>query len=340
MRAGSALAVLMQCWSLLVPGLAAAQQPVAQAKAVVVEPEYDFGAVSEGTTVSHDFIVRNEGTVDLVIQNLVPGCGCTAASSSKDPIKPGTEGRVRVDFDTTGFSGRKHKSVRLITNDLDTPLQTVALVGVVISDISVEPRLLNFGEVVRGQDPESTNQRVDIAIREGSSVRIAGVKAYSKYLVVQELQPGELQRSYKVSLAPGVPIGEFRDRGLIVSLTGAREKSVVVPVYARVRGRIAMEPPQLSFGILEGQQPVQRSVKLEIRGSEPVSVLSLKSSHPAVSAALKVIQAGKNYVVQVSVDPKQVVRELRGSIEISTDDKEESSVSLGVYGILPPVVPE
>ncbi len=36
-------------------------------KAVVVETEFDFGEVDEGTVVEHVFKIRNEGSADLAI---------------------------------------------------------------------------------------------------------------------------------------------------------------------------------------------------------------------------------------------------------------------------------
>ena len=40
---------------------------------VVEEPTYDFGQVSEGEVVTHDFRVVNKGTAPLEIKNVKPG---------------------------------------------------------------------------------------------------------------------------------------------------------------------------------------------------------------------------------------------------------------------------
>ena len=36
---------------------------------------HDFGTVAEGSEVRHTFKVRNEGTAELLIKNVSPGCG-------------------------------------------------------------------------------------------------------------------------------------------------------------------------------------------------------------------------------------------------------------------------
>lgn len=42
-------------------------------KAVVVDPNYEFDPVPEGTKVTHDFIIKNEGTETLEITKVKPG---------------------------------------------------------------------------------------------------------------------------------------------------------------------------------------------------------------------------------------------------------------------------
>jgi hypothetical protein len=39
---------------------------------VVAEPDYNFGQLSETSTLSHDFIIRNNGETSLNIQDVQP----------------------------------------------------------------------------------------------------------------------------------------------------------------------------------------------------------------------------------------------------------------------------
>jgi hypothetical protein len=101
--AASALAVSLQA-AYAVPKLALPQNV------------HDFGTVSQGQRVVHEFTVRNDGDTDLLIQRISPACGCTAASLSASAIKPGATEKIRVTFDTTGFYGAKTKTVHVLTN--------------------------------------------------------------------------------------------------------------------------------------------------------------------------------------------------------------------------------
>ncbi len=319
------------------PVLAVAEDVAAKAVAVISEMTFDFGTVPQGTKVVHDFAMKNAGGMDLIIQRLVPGCGCTAATANSEPIKPGAEGKIHVEFDTTGFRGDKLKTVRVYTNDADNPSQVLTVRGVVQPDVSIEPMSVSFDEVIRGEITNVPSKTVEVRVREGSSVKIAGLKSFSKNLVVTELEGSETLKRFSISIDPQAPVGEIRDR-VIVNISGGRESSINIPVFAQVKGQLVLEPSQISFGIVEGNNKLSRSVKFNNRGTEPVIIKEVKSSDPAVSASYKVIVAGKKYVIQVTVDPQKVQRDLRASVEIVTDNNKEENVILSIYGILPPKV--
>lgn len=79
------------------------------AKIVFTETEFDFGKVTEGETVEHVFMIKNEGDADLVIKGATSSCGCTVPDPPKHPIKPGEEEKIRVTFDSKGKKRHRGK---------------------------------------------------------------------------------------------------------------------------------------------------------------------------------------------------------------------------------------
>lgn len=77
---------------------------------------HDFGTIEEGIKVEHTYVVTNIGTGDLIISNAKPSCGCTVPNWTKDPIKPGEKGEVKVIFDSSHKSGNVEKTVALTLN--------------------------------------------------------------------------------------------------------------------------------------------------------------------------------------------------------------------------------
>ena len=101
---------------------------------------HDFGAVSEGAKVRFDFPLKNTGNADLLIQKVIPSCGCTNSRPSADIIPAGGAGSLMVEFDTTGFSGKKVKLVRMLTNDPHSPTVNFTIKGTVEDDIEINPK--------------------------------------------------------------------------------------------------------------------------------------------------------------------------------------------------------
>ena len=77
---------------------------------------FDFGAVNEGSKVSHTYVVKNTGSAPLIIQNAQPSCGCTVPDWSKTPIPVGGTGFVKAEFDTKGKSGLQDKTITVTAN--------------------------------------------------------------------------------------------------------------------------------------------------------------------------------------------------------------------------------
>lgn len=80
------------------------------------EESYDFGKVKEGDKVSHVYKFKNIGEHPLLIADVIASCGCTVPSFPKEPIKPGDEGEIKVEFNSSGRKGKNHKSIMVISN--------------------------------------------------------------------------------------------------------------------------------------------------------------------------------------------------------------------------------
>ena len=81
-----------------------------------VEEVKDFGEIIQGEIVSTTFRFRNVGQTDLIISSATASCGCTVPEWSKEPIKPGEEGKIDVRFDSNGKQGMQNKTITLVAN--------------------------------------------------------------------------------------------------------------------------------------------------------------------------------------------------------------------------------
>ncbi|MFY7900735.1 MAG: DUF1573 domain-containing protein [Chitinophagaceae bacterium] len=76
-----------------------------------------FGAINMGEKIEVKFRCKNTGDKPLIITNAKPGCGCTVADYTKEPIAPGKEGVVTAAFDSKkAHGGTVEKSIIVTTN--------------------------------------------------------------------------------------------------------------------------------------------------------------------------------------------------------------------------------
>ena len=80
------------------------------------EEIFDFGTITQGEKVTHDFKFNNTGKSNLIISNAYGSCGCTVPEVPKKPIPAGEGNIIRVTFDSDGKSGIVTKEVSLLTN--------------------------------------------------------------------------------------------------------------------------------------------------------------------------------------------------------------------------------
>ena len=95
--------------------LAIAQNP-AQIK--FDKTTHNFGTFSEANpVVSCVFTFTNVGEQPLVVNQAIASCGCTVPEYTKEPIKPGEKGEIKVTYNGEGkFPGHFKKSITVRTN--------------------------------------------------------------------------------------------------------------------------------------------------------------------------------------------------------------------------------
>ena len=85
------------------------------AKIEFPQKSFNFGDLQEGEIVTHTFRFKNTGTKSLVILNVEASCGCTTPKYDKKPIPPGGEGKIEVEFNSSGRYGKQYKAIFMLT---------------------------------------------------------------------------------------------------------------------------------------------------------------------------------------------------------------------------------
>ncbi len=84
--------------------------------------EHDYGKVEQQTKNEYIFKFTNSGTNPLVISNAKGTCGCTVPEYPKEPIMPGEDGEIKVEYSSRTSKGVQTKMVNITANTV--PEQT------------------------------------------------------------------------------------------------------------------------------------------------------------------------------------------------------------------------
>jgi hypothetical protein len=100
------------------PGVANAPVSAVSAKAPVISfpaDKYEFGAVPQGTPVTHVFSFKNTGAVPLVLTSVSASCGCTTPEWPREPIAPNATAKITVTYNAA-TAGEFTKTVTVVSN--------------------------------------------------------------------------------------------------------------------------------------------------------------------------------------------------------------------------------
>ena len=125
------------------PGLGDDAKPAEAQKGarISIEPtSFDFGKALPNKTLTKEFVVKNFGTEDLVIERVTTTCGCTVASGYDKLVKPGGTTNLRVSLETRNSSGRVERKIAVKSNDPEKAIAEVTVIATVRAEENAAPK--------------------------------------------------------------------------------------------------------------------------------------------------------------------------------------------------------
>ncbi len=95
---------------------------------------HNFGEVMRSKPVTCQFVVTNDGDKPLVINQVIPSCGCTATEYTKEPIAPGKNGYVKLTYDAKNQFEGKFSRMAVIYSNAANSNARVRIQGIVVED--------------------------------------------------------------------------------------------------------------------------------------------------------------------------------------------------------------
>lgn len=229
-------------------------------KLVIEKTEFNAGEIKAGEELKHDFVVKNEGTADLQILNVLPSCGCTASDFTK-VIAPGKEGKISLTVHTTGFSGALSKYADVLTNDPQRAKFTLTLNMIIAT--SGPPVGRQVGQFIIGPSdhyqadiPRGTSAETGIIIYNNGTLPvnitkvIPGGEAFSVRLDTLE---GGKRYLLNIKSDPNLAIGDHKQVVKLV-IDGGQPAELPINLDLGISPPVYANPKEIKFGMLPVSQ--------------------------------------------------------------------------------------
>ncbi|MEM7628455.1 MAG: DUF1573 domain-containing protein [Planctomycetota bacterium] len=345
------------------------ERPVTQGRLRFESTRFEFGQIVEDLKPTGHFVFTNTGTEDLFVYEVKPTCGCTLADLRRvtGPIEttpgdagiagggidltntvvippladgparfaPGESGVIAITFDSHAKRGPQNRQTRVFSSDGSGTLKTLSMVGHVDPLVIVDPPVINFGNLdkgevkteeiwVYGRTPDFEVPRVSTS-DDTFSVEVLETEA-------REYR-GEMLRAtrLRVTSKPDTKVGTDTAT-LYIRTNDERRSMVTTTARGSVRGDLQVIPGLVRLGTLQAGQPFERQVRVVNRRGVPFRILGGALTHPSVNASVTAepVDAANptEYVLTIRGRGLRAVPRLQGEITIRTDLAGEETLRL------------
>jgi len=95
----------------------------AGAKFKFEETRFNFGSITQGDVITHEYTFVNEGNEPLIISEAKVACTCSKISFPSQPIMPGEKSAIKLVYDSKGAIGRQDRNITIISNAVNSPFE-------------------------------------------------------------------------------------------------------------------------------------------------------------------------------------------------------------------------
>ena len=296
---------------------------------------HDFGRVRSGAIMKHEFTFSNSGKADLIIDNVLPACGCTTITEFTRVIPPGGKASLTLEFNSFSLQGEQIKTMLVKSNDPVQPNLVLQLKGVYWMPIEVYPltALLFL--------PPHTDQKLSTTVRVVNQMEqplkleapVSSVPQLTARLI--EVTPGK-EFHVVVDTVPPFPHKDIQ--ATIKLATNSKETpSIDLNIVVIAQPEILITPSQMFLPV--ELPPVSEPYTISIRNQSP-NAITLKDAAcnaPGAKVEIREINAGKDFELvvrfsqEMAKDPTQSFQ-----ITVNTSLASHPQISIPVQFVQPP----
>ncbi len=304
-------------------------KPASVPQASIDETTFNFDKMESGTTQRHVFPIKNSGASPLDLEFVSHTCKCTTVELNGKPVEPGAtatvapgeSAEVLLEWAAKVPPGPFRHGATFTTNDLQRSRLELKVEGDIVASTTLEPSLLNFGNVNVGAEGKA--EMLVMAFLE-PEVTIESFEVSDAKLAEQidvKIEPVEQSALPENVLAAAKVVATFKPKGVIGPFSGSlkmktklkQAPNIEVPIYGSVKGDISIA----GAGWVEATGTLRITPTKSAEGSSTRLNLSVRGDH-AQATELKVASVTPDELKASLGEPK-VIRDNFVQIPLTID---------------------
>src|SRR6266516_690205 len=239
---------------------------------------FDFGKLSAGELVRHDFVFTNTGGALLEITEVRPGCGCTTAGAWDRRVQPGKTGVIPLQFNSANFNGKVTKSATVSCNDAGKSNLVLQITGTVWKPIEITPTMAMFKVSDELQTNETKVVRIVSNLDEPITLSDLQCTNQAFQAELKTVKPGKEFELHITAVAPFTA----RSINTVVSLktSSPRMPTLNVGAYLTVEQAVIVTPNQIRLPAGPLVVPLKRAIMILNNGTNTLALSDASVNFP------------------------------------------------------------
>jgi len=235
------------------------------------ETKWDFGKITQGEKVSHDFEFTNTGNADLMITSIQTSCGCTAVIPSSQNLKPSDKAVLKVNFDSSGRKDEQIKHIYVESNDPQEPRITLEIKSFIEVPpgprIKFETETWDFGLVDQGFAPKKSFTIKNEGIKELLLSEIRGSYGCNATTKSDTIAPNT-ETTMEIAIDPLTTAG-IVERFITFATNDTTQPRITIRILGYVKGtppaNMIIVPSTWDFGVVDKNKFEAKEMIFSIR---------------------------------------------------------------------------
>ncbi len=291
-------------------------------------PVHDFGKISAGEVVKYSFIFTNVGDQSLIITNVQPSCGCTAAGDWTREVEPGKIGTIPVQFNSANFGGQVSKMVTVVCNDKRQPAVYLQIKGTIWKPIDVTPTY-----AVINVPPDAGGGSATVKILNNMDEAIAlGKPEVSQPGFAMEIRTNQPGKEYEliVSTVPPLKPGNVQAE-IRIPTSSTKAPTLTVRTWANVQPALSILPAQVTLPATPLANKLTPVVTIINNTTNPLALTEPAVTIPGVSFQLSEVQPGRYFTIGLSFPQGFQLKDgEKGELKIKSDNPNYAQITIPI----------